>query len=86
MALIQLEVTIWKNANQSNLIALYKAQVHVDQEPPHKIRYTQTNRRKSGEEPQTHGNRGKFPEQNTNGLCSMIKNQQMGPHKTARLL
>jgi len=34
--------------------------------PPHKIRYTETNRRESGEELQTHRNRGKFPEQNTN--------------------
>jgi hypothetical protein len=34
----------------------------------------------------THGHRGKFPEQNTNGLCSKVKNQQMGPHKIAKLL
>jgi len=27
-----------------------------------------------------------FPEQNTNGLCSKIKNQQMGSHKIAKLL
>jgi hypothetical protein len=40
----------------------------------------------SGEEPQTHGHRGTFPEQNTNGLCSKIKNKQMGPHKIAKLL
>jgi hypothetical protein len=41
---------------------------------------------KVGEEPQTQGHRGKIPEQNTNGLCSKIKNQQMGPHKIAKLL
>ena len=27
---------------------------------------------KVGEEPQTHGHREKFPEQNTNGLCSVL--------------
>jgi hypothetical protein len=30
---------------------LYKAQVQVDQEPTHKTRYTESNRRESGEEP-----------------------------------
>jgi hypothetical protein len=35
---------------------------------------TEYNRRESGEEPQTHGHRGNFPEQNTNGLCSKINN------------
>ena len=49
-------------------------QVQVDQGPPHKARYTETNRRESGEEPQTHRNKGNFPDQNTNGLCSKIKN------------
>jgi hypothetical protein len=33
---------------------LYKAQVQVDEGPPHKTRYTETNRRESGEEPQIH--------------------------------
>jgi hypothetical protein len=28
----------------------------------------------------------KIPEQNTNGLQCKIKNQQMGPHKIAKLL
>jgi hypothetical protein len=28
----------------------------------------------------------KLPEQNTDGSCSKIKNQQMGPHKIAKLL
>ena len=37
-----------KNTNQSILIYLYKAQVQVDQGPPHKTRYT--NRRENGEE------------------------------------
>jgi hypothetical protein len=58
----------------------------VDQGPPYKIRYTEFNRRESGEEPRTCGHRGKVPEQNTIDLCSKIKNQQMGPHKIAKLL
>jgi hypothetical protein len=57
-----------------HLISLYKAQVQVDQGPPHKIRYTETNRKESGEEPQAHGHREKFPEQNISSLCSKIKN------------
>jgi len=28
---------------------------------------------------------GKFPEENTNGLCSKIKNRQMGSHKAIKL-
>jgi hypothetical protein len=39
-----------------------------------KTRYTETYRGESGEEPRTHGHRVKIPEQNTNGLCCMIKN------------
>ena len=53
---------------------------------PHKTRYTGTNRKESGKEPRTHGRIGKFPEHNTNGLCSMIKNPQRGSHKLAKLL
>jgi hypothetical protein len=33
-----------------------------------------------------HMDMGKFPELNTNGLHSKITNQQMGPHKIAKLL
>ena len=59
----------------------------MDQGPPHKTRYTETCRGQNGEKPkQTYGHRGKIPEQNTNGLCVKIKNQQMGPHKIAKLL
>ena len=65
---------------------MYKAQVQVDQEPPHKTRYTETNRKESGEEPWAHGHKGEFPEQNTYSLCSKIKNWQVGPHKIAKLL
>jgi hypothetical protein len=49
---------------------LVQTQVQEDQGPPHKSRYTETNRKESG-------HRGKFSEQNTNGLRSKIKNQQM---------
>ena len=86
MVLFQLAVSMLKNENQAFPIPLYKAQLQVDQRSPHKTRYTETHRTKSGEELRTHRHRGKFPEQNTNGLCSKIKNQQMGPHKTEKLL
>jgi hypothetical protein len=42
--------------------------------------------KKVGKSLGTHRHRGKVPEQNTNGFCSKIKNRQMGPHKTAKLL
>ena len=60
--------------------------IKVDQGLPHKTKYTEYNRRKVEEEPQTQGHRKKFPEQNTKGLCSKIKNRQMGPHKIVKLL
>ena len=72
--------------NDTFLTFFYKAQVQVDQGPPHETRYTESNRGESGEEPRTHGHRGKFLEKNTNGLCSEIKNQQMSPHKIGKLL
>jgi hypothetical protein len=50
-----------KNASHPILISLYKAQVQVDQGPLHKTRDTETYRGESGEEPQTHGHRGKNP-------------------------
>jgi len=56
----------------------------VDQGPSHQTRYIQTNRIISGEESRIHGHWGKIPEQNTNDSCCKIKNQQMGPHKTAK--
>ena len=46
----------------------------MDQRPPHKTRYAESNKRESGEEPQTHEHGEIFPDQNTNGLCS-----KMGP-------
>ena len=51
-----------------------------------KTRYDELNGRESGEEPQRFGQREKFPEQNTNGLCFKINHQQMEPHKTKMLL
>jgi hypothetical protein len=53
---------------------MYTAQVKVDKGPPHKTGYTENNRKESGKEPQAHGHRGKFTEQNNNSLCSKIKN------------
>jgi hypothetical protein len=40
-----------ESANQPILISWYKAQVRVDQGPPHKPRYTATYRGENGEEP-----------------------------------
>ena len=74
MELAQLVVSMEKNANLSILISLYKAQGQVDQGPPQNTRYIETYRGESGEEPQAHGHRRKFPEQNINSLCSKIKN------------
>ena len=48
---------------------LYKDQVQVDQGPPHKTRFSETNRRESREQHQTHGHRRKVPEQNTNSYA-----------------
>jgi hypothetical protein len=51
-----------------------------------KTRDNETYRGESGEKPRRYGHRGKIPEQNSNGLCYKIENQQMGPHQTAKLL
>jgi hypothetical protein len=58
----------------------------VDQGTPHKTGDTGTYRGESGGKPQRYGHRRKIPEQNSNGLCYKIKNQQMGPHEIAKLL
>jgi hypothetical protein len=47
MVLVQYAVSMSKNANKSILI-YFKAQVQVDQGPPHKTRYTETNRKEVG--------------------------------------
>ena len=55
-------------------IYLKKAEVHVDQQPPHQTRDNEFNRKESVEEPGANGHRGKFPEHNINSLCFKIKN------------
>ena len=57
MLLVQLVLSIYKNANPFILISLYKAQIQVNQGPPNKTRFTNSNRREIGEEPQTHEHR-----------------------------
>ena len=59
MVLVQLVVSMQKNENRYILISLYKAQVKVDQGPPHKAIHTETNRKESGGKPQAHGHRGR---------------------------
>ena len=54
----------------------------MDQGSLHKTRYTEYNGRENREEPPKHRHMGKFPEQNTNGLCSKITERQMDPNKT----
>jgi hypothetical protein len=39
----------------------------VDQGPPHKTRYPESNRRENGDESGKHLHRGKFHEENING-------------------
>jgi hypothetical protein len=58
----------------------------VDQGTPDKTRDTETYNGESGEKYKRYGHRGKIPEQNISGLCCKIENQQMGPHKIAKLL
>jgi hypothetical protein len=58
----------------------------VVQRPPYKTRYTETYTVENLKEPQTHEHLGNFPEHKINDLYSKIKNQQMGPHKIAKLL
>ena len=55
----------------------------MNQSTPHKTRDTETYRGESGEKSWAHGHTGKIPEQNSNGLCCKIENQQMGPYKIA---
>ena len=61
MVLVQLVVSMQKNAISPILNSLYKAQVQLDQGPPQKTRYTETNRRESEKEPQIHECKGIFP-------------------------
>jgi hypothetical protein len=50
MVMVQLAISMQKNANCSILIFLYKAQDQVDQGPPHKTIYAESNRRESRKE------------------------------------
>ena len=86
MVLVQLALSMQKNVSQNFLISLYKAQVQMDQEPPHKTQPTESNKRAIAEDPWRHRHKEKFPEQNTSGLHSKIKNQQMETHKTVKVL
>ena len=85
MVLDQLEVCIQENANRP-IMSLYKAQVQVIKDLQIKPRQTEAYRGESGDESWTHRHSRKVPEPNTNGLSSKNKDQQMGPHKTAKLL
>jgi hypothetical protein len=58
----------------------------VDQGPPHKTETLKLIEEKVGKSLEDMGTEEKILEQNTNGLCCKIKNQQMGPHKIAKLL
>jgi hypothetical protein len=50
-----------------------KPQVQVDQGPQYKTRYTESNRRESGNDPQTHWHGGKFPKQTSD--CSGLRSR-----------
>ena len=58
MVLVQLAVSMQKNANRPILIFLCKAQVQLDQRPAPKTRYTECVMRESEEEHRTHRHRG----------------------------
>jgi hypothetical protein len=76
-----------KHVEECKLIHSYlSAKVQADQGPPHKTRYTESNRRESRKISRTRGQRGKLPEEDTNGLFSKIKIRKMEPPKTAKFL
>jgi hypothetical protein len=60
MVLAELAVSMKKNAHQTVLTSLYKAQVEVDQEPPHKTRDTESYRGESGDNLKHMGTGKKF--------------------------
>jgi hypothetical protein len=60
MVLIHLKVSMYRNAHRSILAYLYKTQVQVDQESPHKTKCTETKRKENGEELQICGHGEKF--------------------------
>ena len=65
MVLVPLPVNMQKDANQ----------IQVDEVSPHKTTYIESNRKKVYKKLE-HMGRGNFPEQNTNCLCSKIKNRK----------
>jgi hypothetical protein len=70
-----------------NSYLLYKAQVQVNQGPPHKFRYTENNRSKSGESFEHMSTVENFlNRKNTNVICSKINNRQVGLYKIPKLL
>ena len=85
MMLVQLAVSMQKNANQSFLSPCTKLNSKWIKDLYIKPG-TQKLIEEKVEKSLKHINIGKFPEQNTNGLFSKIKNQQMGPHEIARFL
>ena len=58
----------------------------MGQGTPHKTRETETYRGQCGGKPWRYVYRRKIHEENSNGLCCETKNQQIGPHKFAKLL
>jgi hypothetical protein len=57
----------------THLYLLIQAQVHMDQRPPHKTRYTESIRRENVKEHPTYWHGGKYPEKNTNDPSSKIR-------------
>jgi hypothetical protein len=55
-------------------MSFYKAQVQVDQGPTHKPDTLKLIEEKVGKSLEHLGTGGKIPKQNTNGICSKIKN------------
>jgi hypothetical protein len=66
---------------------LYKAQVQVDRGPPHKVRYSGTNRRESGKCLEQMGTGENFLNRTPMAYAlrpTILK--KMGPHKITKLL
>jgi hypothetical protein len=75
MVLVQLAVSMEKNANRSIFISLYKAQIQLDQGPPHNTRDTEIYRGEGVEEYGTYEHREKKILNTTSMSCAKIKNQ-----------
>jgi hypothetical protein len=60
--------------------------VQVDKGIPHKTKFNESNENKVEKNLEHIGTGGKYPEQNTDSLCSKKNNRQMGPHKIAKIL